>query len=296
MTSNKENPIIIKKISVHGHGHHGGAWKVAYADFVTAMMAFFLLLWLLSAASKEQLQGLAQYFEPTIGLADQMGIGFKGGKATDNEGQKNDDKDYGVKYGVKRVGEILDVPKVGEEISVEEMENQQFQLIEGELDKIIRQDPVTGALADNIKVEQTPEGLTINIMDNDKYPMFKPGSAELTKYSENVLFKISELIRYSKNFISISGHTDRATQQDVLTQYSNWELAADRANSARKYMTKSGIPNDKVSKIVSYSDSQPIDTENPSSSKNRRIAITLLRNSVMPYYKVSAPEQLLQNP
>ena len=289
-------PIIIKRISAGGHGHHGGAWKVAYADFVTAMMAFFLLMWLLNAVPAETLSGIAQYFEPTVGIGGQKGIGFYGGQSQSNSGRNAYDKQHGVKFGVIRSGEVLANPQQGDEVSIEEMENERFSLIEGELNKVIINDSELRAFQESISFEQTPEGLKIKIMDQDKYPMFKPGSAELQSYAKNIIAKIAKLIRYSPNYISISGHTDKASNNLGDLSYTNWELSADRANAARRHLIESSISREQIARIVSKADTELLDRDNPYSPRNRRITIILLRNSIMPFHKVSAPKELITSP
>lgn len=291
----KKAPIIIKKINAGHHGHHGGAWKVAYADFVTAMMAFFLLLWLLNSTPSEKLQGIAQYFEPTIGISGQKGIGFEGGKAKSTEGIGSYDREQGVKYGVMKKGNIVSSPQKGTEVSNEEAENERFTMVEGELKKVIMSDPELAQFEDSIQFEVSPDGLQINIQDQDKYPMFQAGSPELTTYTKNILRKIVGLIKYSPNYLSVSGHTD-SDSKGLSGDYSNWELSADRANSARRFMSSEGVPPEQFARVVGKADTEPIDMSNPKSAKNRRITVTLLRNSIAPYNKVSAPKELLQSP
>lgn len=291
-SKSEKAPIIIKKINAAHHGHHGGAWKVAYADFVTAMMAFFLLLWLLNAVPVEKLQGIAQYFEPTVGVAGSKGIGFQGGKKENQSGISAGENQQGVKYGVNSVGAVISNPEVGTEVSIEESENANFNLMEGELKKSITADKELAAFQDSIAFDVTPEGLQIKLIDQEKYPLFKPGKAELETYSKNIIIKIAALIKYSPNFIAISGHTDADTAY-LSESYTNWELSTDRANAARKFLVSSGIDQDRIARIVGRADTDPIDPANPNSPRNRRISITLLRNSVMPFSKISAPKALL---
>ncbi len=290
----KKAPIIIKKINAAHHGHHGGAWKVAYADFVTAMMAFFLLLWLLNSTPSQKLSGIAQYFEPTVGIAGQKGIGFEGGKSQNKEGISSYDKEKGVKYGVMKKGEIISSPEKGTSVSNEEVENERFTLVEGELKKVIMSDGDLAQFQDSISFEVTPEGLNIKIADQDKYPMFKAGSAEINTYTKNVLSKIVGLIKYSPNFLQISGHTD-SDMTGLNQEYSNWELSADRANAARRFVVEQGVPHEQIARVVGKADAEPIDADNPNSPRNRRITITLLRNSVMPFNKIAAPKGLLSS-
>jgi chemotaxis protein MotB len=294
--NDKKNFIIIKRISGGGHAaHHGGAWKVAYADFVTAMMAFFLLLWLLNAVPSDKLSGIAQYFEPTTGLQGQKGIGFEGGKSQNKEGISSYDKVAGIKYGVIRKGDLITAPQEGTEITTEEQENDRFNLIASELKKMIIADQELAGMQNAVEMSITPEGLEIKITDQDKYPMFKPKSAELNPYAKNILSKISRLIMYSPNYLQVGGHTDVETGIGD-SSYTNWELAADMANTSRRYMIEQGINIDRFNRIVSFGDSDPIDKTNPYSPKNRRVTIVLLRNSQVGYNKLSVPSNLIADP
>ena len=281
--------IIIKKISAAHHGHHGGAWKVAYADFVTAMMAFFLLLWLLNSVPVEKLSGIAQYFEPTVGLAGQKGIGFEGGKSQNKEGSQTYDRQAGIEYGVVQKGQIIANPERGVDIKTEEIENERFAMVEGELKKTIMADKELVQFQDSIIFDITPEGMQIKITDQDKFPMFKENSPELEVYAKNIISKIVNLIKYSPNYIAISGHTD-SDQTSMPKDYTNWELSSDRANSTRRFIVEQGIPADQISRIVGKADTEPLDPANPNSSRNRRVTITLLRNSIAPFNKVALPK------
>jgi chemotaxis protein MotB len=291
----KKPPIIIKKIMPAHHGHHGGAWKVAYADFVTAMMAFFLLLWLLNSVPTEKLKGIAQYFEPTIGIAGSKGIGFEGGRSQSDTGNRSYENTRGVIYGVMRKGNILDNPQQGMDVSADEAENQQFSLVEGELKKSILNDAETSSFQDSIEFEIKPEGLVIKIIDQDKYPMFKEGSAELQNYTKNILSKIVKLIAHSNNYLEIAGYTD-SDASGTQKEYGNWELSADRANATRRYIISDGISIEQIKRVVAKADTEPLDQSNPYSSRNRRVTITLLRHSMMPYNKMAAPKELLGSP
>ncbi len=290
---NKSNTtIIIKRITPSSHAHHGGAWKVAYADFVTAMMAFFLLLWLLNSVPTEKLTGIAEYFDPTVGLSGEKGIGFEGGSTSQQDkGNKQDDRAVGFKYGVARTGNIVAMPQAGIEIASNEVENERFAVIEGELKKAVSEDQNLQDLKDNITLSMTPEGLEIQITDQDKYPMFEAGGDELTTHAKNIIFKIAKLIRFSPNFIAVTGHTNKDSI-NTESSYTNWELSTDRANAARRYLISSGIAAEQISKIVGKADTEPVDPD-LYSSKNRRISVTLLRNSLMPYHKISVPKELL---
>lgn len=299
-------PIIIKKIKKGGHGHHGGAWKVAYADFVTAMMAFFLLLWLLSSTDEAKLEGLAEYFTPTVGLKDSMGIGFEGGETVNEEGTKKSDKSPPG---------IVTAPPPGQTSSDAEKkalvegnkDAQLFEKAEEAMKQAFESDPNLRDLAENIVMEQTPEGLKIDITDSDQHPMFDPGSITLTQYGMRVLAKMAGLIEQMPNFISITGHTDASPMTSRGTDYTNWELSSDRANSARRYLLRAGVNPIRPQKVTGQAAADLLDPTQPNSPRNRRITIILLRGayldldeSEMPATRdllnISAPEPVAPTP
>lgn len=276
-----KRPIIIKKIKKGGHGHHGGAWKVAYADFVTAMMAFFLLLWLLSSAPKKTLDGIAEYFTPTIGIKDAAGIGFQGGQSPSTEGiRKSDTASPGIVTGQSPQGDTPNAPDKTSTVEATE-DGYLFDKAQDAIKKAFESDPNLREFADNILVEQTPEGLKIDVVDSDKHPMFVVGKAELTPAGKAVLSKLAGLIDKMPNFISITGHTDGIVPPGARGDYSNWELSADRANAARRYFLMVGMEPERPKKVVGMADKELIDPNDPRSPRNRRTTIILLRGSHM---------------
>ncbi len=295
---NKVIPIIIKRIVGNKHEHsHNGAWKVAYADFVTAMMAFFLLLWLLNSVPSSKLKGIAQYFEPTIGILG------KSGSNSDNNSRKSNEKDEVDSEGVNVKGIVYGVPQTGSTTNSdmndnaeekEQVENERFSIFEKELNKAIQNDSTLKQFKDSISLTQTAEGLVIKITDADKKPMFQAGSDNLEAYAKVILKKVAELIKYSPNFIAIGGYTDKSNDSSS-EDYSNWELSADRANATRRFLVSSGIAPEKIARITGFADTDPLVPSNPYDYKNRRISIMLLRNSAMPSYKVSITPDLMLN-
>lgn len=291
-----EQPVIIKKIYRLEGGHHGGAWKVAYADFVTAMMAFFLLLWLLSTATDETLEGLAEYFTPTIGLKDQMGIGFEGGEAPIEDGTKKSDRTPpGIVVGMTPQGPIPQDPQKKALIESTEDANL-FEKAQEDIKQAFESDPNLAEFKDNIVVEQTPEGLKIKLVDSDKDNMFQPGSVELTPFGQRILLKMVPIIEQMPNRISIVGHTD-AVPSSSATQ-TNWELSAERANSARRFFVRNGVQTTRVAKIVGLADKELLLPDDPKNPKNRRIEVVLLRGSHLntSIMDMPAPRSLLSVP
>ena len=273
-----KRPIIIKKIKKAGHGHHGGAWKVAYADFVTAMMAFFLLLWLLSTSSKSKLEGLAEFFTPTQGLKDGMGIGFKGGTGNSETGAAKDKTNSpGLITGRTPSGVIPDNP---DNAKVDgDQDANLFKQGATAIEQTFAQDSTLKQYQDNISVTQTPEGLRIDVMDSDKFSMFEPATARLTEHGQAILSKIASLVKKMPNYLSIAGHTDASPAETGRSDYTNWELSSDRAQTARRFLTKSGLEAERSKKVIGLADKELMTPREPRGPKNRRVAITLLRGS-----------------
>jgi chemotaxis protein MotB len=289
-----EQPIVVKRIKKGGHGgHHGGAWKVAYADFVTAMMAFFLLLWLLNTTTPEQKMGLAEYFTPTIGLKDSMGIGFKGGiRSTEAGRSKNDLTQVGLVHGQVKQGPAPDVSNSQTGESDPEAEDaapakkpdevvedsEEFRSAEEGIKQAMRDNQELKDYQSNVIVTDTPEGLKIDMIDDQKQPMFIPGGAVLSEQGKKILDTMARVISKAPNNISIHGHTD-ASAVGYTSQYSNWELSADRANAARRFLISVQIESERVVKVVGQADRELLTPQEPSSPRNRRITIILIRGS-----------------
>jgi len=292
-----DRPIIIKRIKKTGGAHHGGAWKVAYADFVTAMMAFFLLLWLLSAVTEEQKKGIAQYFKPTIAPQNQqsqqailngqpavmMAVdGASAAQATVDVEDAEDDADkepeskpeenpVPAKEGEKPV----DVKEAQEVVA--KAEQQQFADVKQKIEQQIQQDPGLADLKNNIDIQQTPEGLLIQLLDKEKVSMFPSGSASMNGRSRELLQLVAHVVAPLDNKLSISGHTD-ATPYQGRADYTNWELSTDRANAARRVLVGSGIDDHRVETISGRADTDPKIKDDPFSPENRRISIVVLRD------------------
>ncbi len=298
MAAGKEAPIIIKKIKKSGHGgHHGGAWKVAYADFVTAMMAFFLLLWLLQATAQSQKEGIAEYFTPTIGVRDAAGIGFKGGKTSYDEGRKVAEKSPpGI-----IVGRMPQGPTAQKQEKMAPVESTQdaylFEKAEKSIKQAMEEDPNFRDFKDNVIVEQSPEGLKIQLIDDDKLPMFEPKSTQLTQAGEKILKVMVQVIKEMPNRISITGHSE-ATNFVESDSNTNWEVTANRSNAARRFFMLNNLEEDRVAKVVGRADRELLDPKFPTSARNRRVEVVLLRNSYLKTLErdTPAPQTLITVP
>jgi chemotaxis protein MotB len=278
MSANSNRPIIIKKVKKVAGGHHGGAWKVAYADFVTAMMAFFLLMWLINTTSPEQKRGIADYFAPASLSATTSGAGgILAGTALGESGA--------MQQGTTAVTDDKATPNAsgesagssGEDSEAAQQENAEFQQAEISLRQALQELPELAELSNNIIVDQTKEGLRIQLVDQEGRPMFEPGSTEPNDRAKALLRAASRVILQLPNQIIIYGHTDAAPNNDA--NYSNWEISAARANAARRVLMASGIPDDRVSQIAGKAGTEPLFPDDPYQPANRRIAIVLKRAS-----------------
>lgn len=302
--------IIIKKIKKGGHAAHGGAWKVAYADFVTAMMAFFLLLWLLNATEAEKLAGLADYFAPTVGVKDNMGIGFRGGKGALSKGIGADKStNKGIIFAAPTEGTVITEPveldredtlPVEERIEIVEQQartEQEEDLSEEimTIEQQLAEDNVFKEFSENISVQRTPDGLLIQVTNSDDRPMFKRGSAEVSESLKKILKKISEIVELLPNYISITGHTN-SISLGKGDSYTNWELSADRANATRRYLLEAGMVPDQIYRVVGKADGNPLDPSNPEAEKNNRIDIVLMHETKITKHKTTAPDEVFIDP
>lgn len=297
MSSDKQ-PIIIKKIKKAGHeGHHGGAWKVAYADFVTAMMAFFLLMWLLNATSEDQKRGISNYFGPP---GDSFGAGGSGGflgglsldskgnykktqvnstleSAEENDENKSNTMEGGEEEGINSPDSDHDKKILLKEARdiVDKNEDEIFQKAAQELKQAIEKVPELKELQKSLIIEKTPEGLRIQIVDQQKYSMFPKGSFEMYSHTRQLLGLVAKVVQKLPNKISISGHTDSHLFSNDQ-KYSNWELSADRANASRRVLLDMDIAANRIINITGKADTEPLVPGNPADDKNRRISIVLL--------------------
>ena len=279
--------IIIKKVKkIQGGGHHGGAWKVAYADFVTAMMAFFLLLWLLSVSSEKTLRGVAEYFTPTEAISDKAGLGFDGGMDTnlDDGVGATQAASSSLIYGSPTKGHRVDEARDPSNMS--EVERDHFLA----LAKSIENSAEIQKFADNVHIDITNEGLRIQITDSDNRPMFKPNTSELQPYMKSILKVIGRMIKTQPNYISISGHTASLKNPAIGAGIDFWEVSSDRANEVRKFMTDNLIKEHQVVKIIGKSDREPFDPKDPYGIKNIRVGITLLNDKSISSYEKSVPD------
>lgn len=265
-------PIIIKRVKRIAGAHHGGAWKIAFADFATAMMAFFLVLWLMSTATPEQKIAIAGYFKDPIGFSESGTpyiIDLGGSPTLAPENTLNPE----VKSQPQPDKVTIDTEQV--EGMAEQVEKERLELLLQELQNKVDENPQLQKFKDQILFEITPNGLRIQIMDAENRPMFDSGSARLKPYFEDILLAMADTIKAVPNKISISGHTD-ATPYTGSGEFGNWELSANRANAARRALVAGSYPESQVARVVGYASSALFDRVNPVNPVNRRIDIVVL--------------------
>ncbi|WP_297791693.1 flagellar motor protein MotB [uncultured Marinobacter sp.] len=262
----EEQPIIVKRKKKVAGGHHGGSWKVAFADFATAMMAFFLVLWLTATASPEQKRAVEGYFKDPVGFTE-------GGSPNpvDLEGSASVIKES--TQDIER-SDIQIEDQVVEELA-ETLEQRKMEELFQELQDRIEQSETLQEFKDQLLIDITSEGLRIQIVDRSQRPMFDSGRAELKYYSQDILFELAKPLGAVSNKLSITGHTD-ATPFNGRPGYTNWELSADRANTARRALVAGGVGSGQIARVVGLSDSVLFDKDDPTAPVNRRISIIVL--------------------
>ena len=245
-----EQPVIIKKIiKKGGHGHHGGAWKLAYADFVTAMMAFFLLMWLLGSTTEETKKGISEYFQDPY----KASLIDKG-----------------------QIPTLDEIAPTEIDPQAEKHDLMQLEMLKEKIQDMIDANSKLSEVKDQIKLETTQEGLRVQIIDNKNMPMFKLASSETEPQIRLILRALAPVINKLPNKITINGHTDSRPFPANRKGYSNWELSSDRANVARYELNNGGLAEEKILRVTGLSDSIPYNPVDPQDPMNRRISIIVM--------------------
>jgi chemotaxis protein MotB len=275
--SGKLQPIIIRRVRKGGHAsRHGGQWKIAYADFVTAMMAFFLLMWLLGSTAQGDLQGIALYFQSPLKVALAGGPGS--GEATSVI--KGGGNDLTRSYGNVKRGEN-DSPTRNANLQalraeVEAADATRLRRVQARLEQALQNNPSLASLRQQIRMDMTSDGLRIQIVDDQGRPMFDTGSAKVKDYMRELLRSIGRMVDEADAQLYLSGHTDATPYSGGQGGYSNWELSADRANASRRELLAGGLGEERVVRVLGLGSSAPFDAKDPFSPLNRRISILVL--------------------
>jgi chemotaxis protein MotB len=276
MSDDSQRPIIVKRVKKGGHGHHGGAWKIAYADFVTAMMAFFLLMWLLGSTAKGDFEGISEYFKTPLKVALQGGTGSGDSSSI----LKGGGKDLTRQSGQVRRGDIESEKKkfTLKETTLEYQRKERDSLedLKRRIERVIAENPQLAQFKNQILLDITAEGLRIQIVDEQNRPMFDLSSAELKPYTKEILRQIGRSLNAVSNRISLAGHTDAAQFSGGDRGFSNWELSANRANASRRELITGGMEEAKVLRVVGLASSVLFDKNDPLNPVNRRISIVVM--------------------
>ena len=269
MSAEETAPVIIKRVKKGGgEGHHGGAWKVAYADFVTAMMAFFMLMWLLNATTEKQRKGIADYFSPTIPVmrASGGGDGAFGGDSVFSEETLAHTGHGGVPNPSTDAEDVT---------ATEAAEAQALEEIEEVLTGNSGESMVSDLARRHIVTELTDEGLVVSIYDTDTDALFAEGSAEPTELAREIIDMMSEVFALVTNGVAVEGHV--AAQPVVIAENASWELSAARADTVRRLLEADGVAAPRIRRVTGHADRRPA-VGNPMAARNNQIQMILLRS------------------
>ncbi len=269
-----KSTIVIKRIRKAGRFIQGAAWKLAYADFVTALMAFFLLMWLLGSTTQGDLKGIAQYFQSPLQVAMNGGPGSGDSTSIITGGGE----DLTRVVGQRKRGDQQNRSRSGERTEQQRRleERARMEELKARVDAAILSNETLSEFRNQIRVEITPDGLRIQIVDDFNRPMFDLGSASVKSYMRDILREIGRVLNEVDNKLALTGHTDAAPYAGGQAFYSNWELSADRANASRRELIAGGMEPRKIVRVVGLADSSLLDTDDPRDPLNRRISIIVL--------------------
>ena len=286
----KLQPIIVKKIKKGGHGHHGGAWKIAYADFVTAMMAFFLLMWLLGSTTEGDKKGIADYFQSPL----KVGLAGGSGSGDSSHVLKGGGQDLTRATGQVKRGDVeAERRSVNLQVLKQEQVRAEIARLEDLKKKVedkIAASPMLAPMASQLRLDMTRDGLRIQITDEQNRPMFASGSAVVQPYMRELLREIGHVLSSVTNPLTLEGHTDAQAFSAGDRGYSNWELSADRANASRRELAAGGLPEGRVLRVQGLASSILFDAQEPQSASNRRISIIVMNRDAEDRLFRTAPE------
>lgn len=265
MARSETGRIVVRRKRVYGESSHGGSWKIAYADFVTAMMAFFLVMWLISLVPTSELKAIAEYFRMPLMTAIQGGPNLDVSKSVIPGGAPSVIPNQFPLPGADQGQDQND------RLDIERLED-----LKTELEALIENSPVLKQFRPQLLLDMTPDGLRIQILDQQSRPMFSTGSAIIQSYMRDILRELAPALNRMPNSLTISGHTDAMRYASGDRDYSNWELSADRANAARKALVAGGLVENKVKRVLGLADTVNLIKDDPSAAVNRRISLLVL--------------------
>ncbi len=287
----KLQPIIIKRVKKGGHSAHGGAWKIAYADFVTAMMAFFLLMWLLGSTSEGDKKGIADFFQ------NPMKVSLNGGGSGSGDSShiiKGGGTDLSRQNGQVKRGDVeapratLNLRALKEE--QRKAEQERLEELKEKVSEVLASNPKLAGMRSQIRLDLTKDGLRIQIVDENSRPMFDSGSAVVKTYMRDLLQEIGSVLAEVPNRLTLEGHTDAQSFGGGSRGYSNWELSSDRANASRRELLAGGLPDGRVLRVQGLASSNPLTRDDPNSPTNRRISIIVMNRDAEDRMFMTGPE------
>ena len=288
MADDAQRPIIVRRKKRKSSGHHGGAWKIAYADFVTAMMAFFLLMWLLGSTAKGDLNGISDYFKTPLKVAMQGGSGA--GDATSLI--KGGGQDLSRADGQRRRGEMTSPTAMAKKPTTDFLKQEalKFMELKQRMEAAIDRNKELRQYKNQLLLDITSEGLRVQIVDDKNRPMFAIGRAELQPYARDILYVIGKTLNDVDNKVTVSGHTDATPYASGEKGYSNWELSADRANVSRRALVAGGMEEKRMVRVIGMASAVPLDKSDPHNALNRRISLIVMnRDATEKLEKASGP-------
>jgi chemotaxis protein MotB len=293
----KLQPIIVKRVKKGGHAAHGGAWKIAYADFVTAMMAFFLLMWLLGSTTEGDKKGIADYFASPLKIAL---LSAGSGAGDSSHVIRGGGEDLSRSVGQVKRG---DVEAEKSTINLQALKEQQtraermrLEELKAKVESKLAGNPKLDELRKQILLDMTADGLRIQIVDENGRPMFASGSAEVQSYMRELLRAVGEVLAEVPNRLTLEGHTDALPFPGGYRGFSNWELSADRANASRRELVAGGLPPEQVLRVQGLASSTPFDPADPTAPANRRISIIVMNREAEERVFRSSPQQGIATP
>ncbi len=278
MSGEEKPPIIVRRINRGHAAHHGGAWKIAYADFVTAMMAFFLLMWLIGSTTKGDLEGIAEYFKTPLKVALAGGSGSGDSSSLIQGGGTDLSRTTGQRKQGEKPAQKRTINLQAAQALLERQELMRLTDLKRRIEVAIDGNPTLANFKQQLRIDLVPDGLRIQIVDEQNRPMFDSGKAALKSYTREILQELAKLMNDVPNRISLSGHTDAAKYAGGERGYSNWELSADRANASRRELVGAGIAENKILRVTGLGEASMLDKADPFNPINRRISIIVLNS------------------